>query len=157
MRSLHVSPRCASLLPRVHQTRPKRACDSCLYICSLEKSLVAVHTGIKRLGVLQHSIMPKRKNMHNGPETEVEETYVPSPCNHICIGFFAPSKVPQSSQASFPYALRPKFVLPDAHVELLEMFQQRVAEGSARCATPPHSPRAAAQPTCAPRTPRKPL
>jgi hypothetical protein len=95
--------------------------------------------------------------MHNGPETEVEETYVPSPCNHICTGFFAPSNGPQSWQVSFPYALQSKIVLPDAHAELFQMLQESVTEGSARWATPPHSPRAAAQPTCAPRTPRKPL
>ena len=101
--------------------------------------------------------MPKRKNMHKCPETEVEETYVPSPCNNICNGFFAPSKGPQSRQVQFPYALRSKFAAADAHAELLEMLQQGVAEGSVRCATPPQSPRAAAQPTEAPRTPCKPL
>ena len=126
-----------------------------LHMYTSGTSPFAVHKGIKRLGVLQHSSIPKRKHMDGGPETEVDETYVASPSNNICNGFFAPSKGPQSCQVQFPYALRSKFVPRDAHSELEQMFQQCVAEGSARCATPPHSPRAAAQLTCAPCTPRK--
>lgn len=101
--------------------------------------------------------MPKRKIPYETLEEAVEQTHVPTEANGICHGFFAPSNGPQPCQVSFPQALRSKFVAPDAHAELLEMLQQSVAEGSIRCATPPDSPRAAAQPTCAGCAPRKPV
>ena len=101
--------------------------------------------------------MAKCKSTEGTWEQEVEQTQVPTQGNGICNGFFAPSKGLQSCKVQFPYVLRSKFAAADAHAELLEMLQQGVAEGSVRCATPPQSPRAAAQPTEAPRTPRKPL
>lgn len=156
MHVLQVLMRCTSLL-REYNRQPSNQTFWGLHMYTSGTSPFAVHKGIKRLGVLQHSSMPKRKHMHGGPETEVDETYVASPSNNICNGFFAPSKGPQSCQVQFPYALWSKFVPADPDAELLEMFQQGVAAGSVRCATPPHSPRAAAQPTCAPCTPRKPV
>jgi hypothetical protein len=101
--------------------------------------------------------MPKRKILYETLEEAVEQTHVPTEANGICHGFFAPSSGPQPCQVSFPQALRSEFVARDAHAELKQMLELGVAEGSIRCATPPHSPRAAAQSTGAPRAPRKPV